>query len=238
MINWTELNSLKEVLLKEIDNIFKVYGYEIEIKAEDLNLLKSKYSCLRTSTALGYILEEFVYQKFKNVFKNNKDWVIWREGESTQNSSYDFVLSCNKFDALINIKTENINSQNNAVAAINKLHFDYEKKYNSGKDFYYILLKVIYSIDNKQTAMKTETIEYYKKMQIQRFTCYALEEVSFINGHNQDSRNWSNKGFKKESGRLIISDSFLKKNRLNEEQEISNYQTLHFIESMYETKTK
>ncbi|QJR43918.1 hypothetical protein [Mycoplasma miroungirhinis] len=61
MLNWNDLNEIKIFLKQELKNIFKVYGNEIEIKAEDLNLLKSKNSCIRSSTAIGYILEEFIY---------------------------------------------------------------------------------------------------------------------------------------------------------------------------------
>ncbi|UWV81997.1 UpaP162 family type II restriction enzyme [Mycoplasmopsis cynos] len=71
MINWKDLNNIKNFLESELKNIFKVYDNKIEIKVEDLNILKSSNSCIRSSTAIGYILEEFIYQKMKNVIKYN-----------------------------------------------------------------------------------------------------------------------------------------------------------------------
>ncbi|WP_322960430.1 hypothetical protein [Mycoplasmopsis cynos] len=40
MINWKDLNNIKNFLESELKNIFKVYDNKIEIKAEDLNVLK------------------------------------------------------------------------------------------------------------------------------------------------------------------------------------------------------
>lgn len=135
------------------------------MRAEDLNLLKSKNSCIRSSTAIGYILEEFIFQKLKNVLTFSADKKIYRESGGTQNRSYDFIISDSKKDLLINVKTENINSSNNAIASIKKLYSDYNIHFNNKKDFYYITLKIIYRIDNKKDSIKTE-IDYYNDIQI------------------------------------------------------------------------
>ncbi len=42
MINWTDLYYIKNLILKELNNIFKVYRHQVSIYAEDINLLKSK----------------------------------------------------------------------------------------------------------------------------------------------------------------------------------------------------
>ncbi|WP_041593738.1 UpaP162 family type II restriction enzyme [Mycoplasmopsis cynos] len=230
MINWKDLNNIKNFLESELKNIFKVYDNKIEIKAEDLNILKSSNSCIRSSTAIGYILEEFIYQKMKNVIKYNDMFQIYRNNTSTQSSSYDFLIASEKFDLLINIKTENKNSNNNAIAAIKQLYKNYNNHFSYGKDFYFILVKIKYEIDGIDYLSKK--INHYDKVKITGFDIFALEEISFENGFIQDHRNWG-KEYKSVSGRLQISKKFYLDNKLEESDEISNYRTLVYIENIY-----
>lgn len=234
MLNWTDLNEIKSFLNSELTNIFKVYGNEIEIKAEDLNLLKSNNSVIRSSTSLGYILEEFVYQKLKNVLKNNKNRVISRPKIGTQKSSFDFIISQKQYSLLINVKTENeVNSgQNNAVAAIKMLYNDYSRYMKSReKDFYFIVLKILYKINEKPAKIEQKITKYYDKINVGKIKIYALEEISFKDGHKQDNRSWSTV-YNKTSGRLLINNNFLNKYKLKENDELSNEKTLDYIEKM------
>ncbi|SJZ49557.1 UpaP162 family type II restriction enzyme [Mycoplasmopsis verecunda] len=230
MINWNDLNKSKKCLESEVENIFKVYGYEIEIKAEDLNLLKSENSCIRSSTAIGYIIEEFVYQKLKNIIKFDISKSIHRSGVSTQNSSFDFIYSTKTYDVLVNIKTEINGSHNNAVSAIKKLYSDYNNYYNKGRDFYFIVLKIRYEIDDKDKKNNIE--KFYDKIHITSISSYALEEIDFSSGHMQDYRNWSRE-FKNESGRLIVTNKFYEQHKLNDNDELSSLKTLISIEKMF-----
>ncbi|QBF34807.1 hypothetical protein EG856_02690 [Mycoplasmopsis phocirhinis] len=237
MINWKDLKEIKLFLNKELNNIFKIYGYEIEIKAEDLNLLKSRNSCLRSSTAIGYILEEFIYQKFKNIFKNEKDVNIFRSSYSTQKSSYDFLITKKDYDLLINVKSDKGigGGKNKAIAAINQLYKDYSNQMNFEKDFYYIVLKISYQLDQVKNDFNDKQIVYFEKIKICGFNVFSLEEISFANGHKQDNRNWSRE-FNPSSGRLLISDTFYKRNKIAENEKISNNQTMLYIEEMISQK--
>ncbi|TQC53953.1 hypothetical protein E1I18_01310 [Mycoplasmopsis mucosicanis] len=229
MINWNDLKEIKYTLRTEIDNIFKVYNYLIEIRAEDINVLKSKDSCIRSSTAIGYVLEEFIYQKLKNVMNYSKSFEIFRNKSSTQSCSYDFLVSSKKYDLLVNVKTENRNSANNAIAAINQLYKDYSKHILLQKDFYYIILKIKYEIDTRST--NDNEIIYLDKVKITDFDIYSLEEISFDKGFTQDHRNWG-KEYKPISGRLHISKKFYTDNKLSESDEISNKKTFTYLDNM------
>ncbi|MGZ9800658.1 UpaP162 family type II restriction enzyme [Mycoplasma sp. AC1221] len=225
MNKWNLLNKYKSLLLSQLHNIFKVYKYQIQVNAEDLNLLESKNSTLRSSTAIGFIIEEFVYQKLKNVFC---DFVvnIYRESNTTT-QSYDFILDFSDVMFLVNIKVENNTSKNNAVASINKLLLDYYKFIKQGKNFFYLIIKIKY----KTLNVKPE-ISYYDKIKIEDFSIYALDEFSFDNKHKQDYRNWST-NFKAESGRLIIDSEFFKNNKLNPTDSISNQKTFASLQKIF-----
>lgn len=228
------LQKYKKFIKETLNKIFEVYAFQIDIKAEEVNLLKSRKSSLRSSTAIGYILEEFVYQKLKNVISNQNEYIIYREDKSTQNSSYDFIIE-NKVDnikLLINIKTSKGGKSNNAVSAINKLHSDYEEKINQKQDFFFLVLKISYLIDQEENGNQT----YFDKMNIKYFDMFALEELSFENGHKQDFRNWSKKEFKVESGRLQIDKKFIDENKIDESQKMSNLRTFEYIKNMLSKK--
>ena len=47
------------------DCIFKTYGKELVLRLEEYNLLQNKHNCIESSTAIGFVLEEFVVSKLE-----------------------------------------------------------------------------------------------------------------------------------------------------------------------------
>lgn len=124
---------------------------------------------------------------------------------------------------LINIKVQKKGSNNNAIAAISNLYNDYVL---SDPEIIksYIVVKINYYYANSK-------IDNKRKVMIDGFLTYALEEIDFSKGYKQDHRNWSVK-FDFTSGRLIIPKSWARKNKLDE-SEISYELTKKFIENIY-----
>jgi hypothetical protein len=80
------------------------------LKLEDYNLLKHSDNCLESSTAFGYILEEFLVYKLEIYSANHggSDYAVKRTGGSAATSSYDcfsFLDECG-IKALVNIKAD------------------------------------------------------------------------------------------------------------------------------------
>ena len=134
----------KKKLEETISIIFKTYGNELLLRIEELNILQNKHNSIETSTAIGYLLEEFIISKLEIFISASKNFEfdITRNKQSTQNSSFDFTSMYKNNYFLINLKAEK--NANNAVAAINKLYNDYVKD-NIEKHF--LILKINYLID-------------------------------------------------------------------------------------------
>ena len=225
---WENAEQFKEKLIYSIKQIFKVYGNELELKIEDLNLLERDDNCIETSTAIGYCMEEFIVSKLITYTKTNNtsDLIVERENLifGTQNSSYDFLSHFQGELFLINIKANKGN--NNAIAAIQQLHKDYVIN-NPETIKHYMVLKINYDIVKNDIGKKVISI-----LGIESF---FLEEIDFSKGHKQDNRNWS-KNFNANSGRLQISKKSLdnKINAIN----ISYENTKLFIDNIYQLNKK
>jgi hypothetical protein len=46
-------------------NIFRTYGRELVLRLEEYNLLQNKHNCIESSTAIGFVLEEFIVSKLE-----------------------------------------------------------------------------------------------------------------------------------------------------------------------------
>ena len=225
---YDELKKFQKKVVRYAESIFKVYGNELLLRLEDYNLLKNKKNVIESSTATGFIIEEFLVSKLETFTKGNRlpgEYEIARHSSSTTTSSYDCWAELNNgIKALINVKVQK--ATNNAIAAIGELYSDYVKT-DRQKEKCFLVLKVHYRFDE---SMK----DGQRKIFIMKVEAFFLEEVDFSNGHKQDHRNWS-KEFKVTSGRLQVSDKFRKDNIVAEE-EVSYENTVGFIEEMMDEK--
>lgn len=221
---------VKKKLVSYLNEIFKVYGNELLLRLEEYNLLDSENNCIESSTAIGFIMEEFIVSKLETYSKthdNLQDIRIERiASHGTQTTSYDCYVNYQDVFFMINVKVDKAN--NNAVSAINILYNDYVLK-QPEQEKAFLILKPKYNFG-------TSANDKQRKILVKGVSVYALEEVDFSMGHKQDHRNWSEK-FNPVSGRLQISDSFRRLHSLNEE-DISYEKTKAFIEAMYMVKER
>lgn len=210
---YKKLIQFKTELENDIKTIFKIYKNELTLKLEDLNLLKDKYNVIESSTAIGFLIEEFLSVKLNNL--NEK---IARISSGTATSAYDlYYFFDDNLKILINVKVEKSKGGNNAISAINKLYNDY-CKIGQNKELGYLILKIIYEIKNE-------------KIQILDFDLHYLEEYDWSQNYNKDKRNWSD-NYNPNSGRLLITPSF-KKQHSKEIKDISYQITRNEIENIY-----
>lgn len=223
-------NKIKRVesnIRKYVYEIFKVYGNELLLRLEDYNLLSDENNCIESSTATGFIIEEFITSKLKiysqnHFFPENKVYKLNRSNISTTNSSYDCYSWDENLFVMINIKAEKNTSQNNGVAAINILYDDYVVK-NPEIEKAYLVLKINYHFGYSE-------FDGQRKIFIDDVYSYFLEELDFSEEHRQDHRNWSTT-FNKNSGRLLISNFFIKTHQL-EKNLISYENTRKMLEKL------
>ncbi len=201
---FNNIKDFQEKIETYCKEIFKVYGNELVLRLEELNLLSNKDNCIESSTAVGYLMEEFLVSKLEIYTKDHnlpKEYKITRHNNSsTVKVSYDCSsIIKDGIKALINIKV--CKKTNNAVAALNMLYTDYVKTDPSQKKCF-LVLKIHYLFDNSKNDGE-------RKIFIKKIESYFLEEIDFSKGHKQDHRNWSQKEYNPNSGRLQISESFL-----------------------------
>ena len=121
MSYYDNLVYVKSRLESYLRTIFQVYGYELMLQLEDYNLLSDPNNCIETSTATGFLMEEYITSKlsiYTSKFKNNSNEVVIMklpDDRPTTNSSYDCYAKYKDILFLINIKVQKNTSQNNAV---------------------------------------------------------------------------------------------------------------------------
>lgn len=223
---FVNISYVKKKLEEYLSTIFKVYGNELVLKLEDYNLLQSEHNCIESSTATGFIMEEFITSKLEIYTSNHNETneiKVHKISNSTVNSSYDCYVEYKNIFFMINIKVEKSRSNNNGVSAINILHYDYVEC-NADKDKAYLVLKTNYCF-NKSSK------DGERKIFIDKIYGYFLEQIDFSKGYQQDNRNWSS-NFNGNSGRLQITQTILKNNQLKE-KDISYERTKEFIHKIY-----
>ena len=227
---YKKIKTVKVQIEKYLKEIFKVYGNELRLRMEEYNLLTNPNNCIETSTATGFVMEEFVVAKLETYTREHDghdEVKIQRiDGSSTANSSYDCYAVYKGIYIMINIKIQKEGAANNAVAAINILHNDYVCE-NTAREKAYLVLKVRYNFGLSHDGMQ-------RKIKIMGVESYFLEELDFSKGHKQDYRNWS-EDFNANSGRLQVSKSW-KKMHLLDEADISHNRTKQFIEDIFNQK--
>lgn len=218
---YTIIKNFQKEVMRICTEIFKVYGNELQLKLEEYNLLSNDNNCLQSSTAIGYIVEEFLVSKLEKYTNTGCKFKIQRSKGKTNNASYDcFTTIDNNILAMINIKAEK--KVNNAVSAINILFDDYVNKHpNQEKCF--LILKVSYSYKKSEK-------DNQRKIYIKGLYSFFLDEIDLGNVHKQDHRNWS-ENYNPNSGRLQISSSFRKNHTLNVSH-ISYQNTIHMLNSI------
>ena len=153
-----KLRYVQKKIQEYITTILKVYGNELLLLLEDYNLLQNPHNCIESSTAPGFILEEFIISKlaiFTQDHDGEKEIIIKRNDGSTTASSYDCYVDFKNIRVLINHKAEKEGGTNAGIAAINKLYNDYvlcEPKQE--KAFLVLKLKYKYIVSSKDNQRK------------------------------------------------------------------------------------
>lgn len=224
---YEKLKFVKAEVEKYLNEIYKVYGNELLLRLEEYNLLTNPNNCIETSTATGFVMEEFIVSKLETYTYNhnevNEIKIQRINGQSTISSSYDCCAIYDGIFLMINVKVQKKGTTNNAVAAINILHNDYVNK-DPEQEKAYLVLKTFYDFGLSKKDSQ-------RKILVNGIGSYYLEELDFSLGHKQDHRNWS-ANFKANSGRLQISDSW-RKGHLLSEDEISYLKTKKYIDNIY-----
>ncbi len=226
-----KLRYVQNKIQEYINTILKVYGNELILILGDYNLLENPHNCIKSSTAPGFILEEFIISKLV-LFTQNHDGkneiIIKRNDTSTVTSSYDCYAYFKDIKILINHKAEKEKSSNAGIAAINKLYEDYVT-FEPEQEKAFLILKLKY----KYIISKNDN---QRKFFISNINSFFLEEIDFSEGHKQDYRNWS-KNFKSSSGRLKIDESFKSQHHI-EDEKMSYLNTKRFIATLKEQDKK
>jgi hypothetical protein len=221
-----------------IDCIFRTYGKELVLRLEEYNLLQNKHNCIESSTAFGFVLEEFIVAKLEMYTHcdDSTKYKIFRFDGPTSSESYDsYSINGDNCKFLVNIKAEKKGSSNDGIAAIAQLHKNYCLD-NPEQEKSFVLFKILYSI---REATEDSAIKRAKPrhIHIDGIESYCLEEVDFSKEHQQDNRSWSKvepenaEKKKKNSGRLRISSKFRKAHKVNKSK-ISYRNTKNMLENL------
>lgn len=188
------VTEFKELIEDYVDNIFAFCSHELKLRLDEYNLLSRENNNVESSTAMGYLIEEFLVAKLSSFTKSKFRSKLLVEPAETPHLSYDCKCFFKDIKFLINIKCEKQGSANNGVAAINELYKDYTSNPDEVKS--YIVAKVNYDYINSgdDRVIKINSYDYY-----------SLEEIDFSQGWKQDSRSWS-KEQNLNSGRLQVSN--------------------------------
>lgn len=211
----------RKEIVSYIDCIFRTYGKELVLRLEEYNLLQNKHNCIESSTAFGFILEEFIVAKLE-MFTHCDDstkYKIFRFDGPTSSESYDsYSINSDNCKFLINIKAEKKGSSNNGIAAITQLYKNYCLEDPDQKKSF-VLFKIMYSIGEAIEESENKRAKP-RHIHIDGIESFCLEEVDFSKEHQQDNRRWSetesenSKKAKKNSGRLMISSKFREEHKV------------------------
>ena len=211
--NWyyEKLKQFRDLLSKQIAALFDEYGDKLSLFLGNCNLLKRHRNCIESSTAMGYLLEEFLVSKLEELSHSDKNagFLLESYSDGTSTRSSDCYATFGNFKILINVKTEKRNSVNYAIAAINQLEKDYCSDYRTEQA--YLILKVRFDYIDTELGRQI-TIDRAPIIQY-------LEEYDYSRGHKQDHRRWSDdkdKINKENNSRLILSPSFTKAHNMPE----------------------
>lgn len=228
MTYYEKLRYVQNKIQEYITTILKVYGNELLLLLEDCNLLQNTNNCIESSTAPGFILEEFIISKllfFSQSHDGEEEIIVKRNNDSTVSSSYDCYVEFKNVKILVNHKAEKEGSSNAGIAAINKLYSDYVLSESNQQEKAFLVLKLGY----KYIISKKDN---QRKFYISRISSFFLEEIDFSKEHKQDHRNWS-EDFKLSSGRLMVDEAFKETHHI-EDKNMSYSNTKQFITKLKE----
>lgn len=212
--------AFQEYLKKCSESIFRTYGRELVLRLEEYNLLQNKNNCIESSTAIGFVLEEFLVSKLEMFTHcDESDYVIDRFVGATASESFDCFAKKDGTKFMVNVKSEKQGGgENDAIAAIRQLHRNYcIEEPNQEKCF--IIFKVKYTIQDESEDSKWRRAKP-RCIRINDLSSYCLEEIDLSRGHSQDNRRWSAAEDKdtKNNGRLKITKSFRETHKVAEDQ--------------------
>ncbi|WP_420704440.1 UpaP162 family type II restriction enzyme, partial [Metamycoplasma hyosynoviae] len=112
---------------------------------------------MKSSIPIGYLLEEYIVSKLENYFAASKrsSLIMIQNQNSTAHASYDFSILFENEIFLVNLKANK--SNNNAIAAINKIYDDYVLN-NTNKSLHFLILKINYSIGKSEFDKPSKSI--------------------------------------------------------------------------------
>ena len=173
----------EEKVLEEISLIWKKHKKKLLMKLQGVKLC-TEGSTVNSSTAIGYIVEEFIVKQLPKEYG--------KMDGSTTNAVADFYWNDkSKVELYVNLKVDKSGKSNNAICAPNKLINLYG---GNKKPKLMLIFKIIYSINEQKSTLN---IEDFKTVFLESFIMEYRVKVS------KDNRNWS-KVHKPESGRLQI----------------------------------
>lgn len=228
-VHYDKMLIFQKCIQEYLKNIFQVYGMELELRLEELNLLDNKRNCLESSTAIGFVLEEFIVSKlemFTRCFEKGKGFLIKRREGPTAQASYDCYGTNEDIMIMINIKSSKGDENNNtAIASINRMVFDYVTT-NPLQKKAFMVLKVSYDINLSKNPLTP-----HRKILINGISSFYIDEIDFRTEHRQDHRSWSKNEANPNSGRLQVTESFREKHRL-EPDKISYENTCNMLKNL------
>lgn len=231
----SRIEDFLQELKDDVSTIFCTYQNDLVIRLEEYNLLQNKYNCLESSTAIGFVLEEFIVAKLA-MYTSSKPGIkhiIRREDAATTDLCYDCISDNTSTRFLINIKAQKCElvhykrkkepklknkSENSAIGALTQIHFSYCKT-DPDQEKSLVVLKILYSIENGNDG-DLYTREHPRHIHIYSVDAYPIEYYDYSKDHQQDNRKWSNKDGvdSYNNGRLKLTDNFKKSNPLPEDQ--------------------
>ena len=186
----------KNKILKDINSIFEKENNSLILSINGCNLLESDGNCIKSSTVVGYCLEELICKKL--IYNHPEEYK--RIPSSTQRSSYDLVSIFEGVKILVNLKVCNPKNSNNALSAAGMLFDDYKE---GKKEKLFLVFKTHYKIEDASIKIK-------------EISSFYLGQINFKH-LKIDKRSWSDRGDKWKSGRLQYNP----KKGLKEIQEMS-----------------
>ena len=135
-------------ITNDINLIYTKHNHNLNLELSSTNVLSQK-SSVNGSTAIGFILEEFL---ILNLLKL-KPKLYYRSKASTNDGSYDLYAKKNNIKILINLKVnKSKGSNNNAISALTKLITDYCL---DGEQKLFLVFKTYYDVDTSIKIKKT-----------------------------------------------------------------------------------
>ena len=183
---YREIADLFQKLVEiSIKDIWEKHNNKIQLRLNDIPICLQG-SAVNTSTAFGFIVEEFLVRQLPDFFTSSI--------QSTINSVEDFSYSDNlKIELMVNLKVEKNTSNNNGIVAGNILRNHY---LSTPKPKLYLVMKSKYHLDEDRSDLLFDGISsYYLESFITRPNCLRA-----------DSRNWSSE-YNILSGRLQAPSS-------------------------------